>query len=88
MIENKKDNQLGIKSAVDLIGEKLSPEAENIVAKLTNQEKLIQYKWLYSKPSGVNEFDFREYDSLKNCLKQFITEILKLKMQKENKMSL
>ena len=65
MIENKRDIQLGIKSAADIIGEKLSPEAENILAKVTNQEKLIQYKCLYFKPSGVNEFDFREYDSLK-----------------------
>ena len=34
MTENKKDNQLGIKSATDIIGEKLSPKAKSIPAKL------------------------------------------------------
>ena len=36
MIENRKDNQLGVKSAADTIDGKLSPEAKNILAKLTN----------------------------------------------------
>ena len=48
--ENKKDNQLGIKSAADIIDENLSPEAKNILAKLDNQEKLIKYKWLFLNP--------------------------------------
>ena len=43
MIE-KKDNQLGIKSAADIIGKKLSPKATNTLAKLGNQEKIIIYK--------------------------------------------
>ena len=55
MTENKKDNQLGITSAVTVIDEKLSPEAKKILAKLTNQEKLIKYKWLYFKPNNANE---------------------------------
>ena len=59
MTEKKKDNQLGIKSAADIIDEKLSPKAKNILAMLTNQEKLIKYKWLYFKPSNMSEFDFR-----------------------------
>ena len=49
MTENKEENQLGIKSAADIIGEKLSLEAKNILAGLSNQEKLIKYKWLYFK---------------------------------------
>ena len=72
MTESKKDNQLGIKSAAY---EKLSPDAKNILAKLTNQENRIKYKWLYFKPSNMNEFDFREYNSLKELFKG-ITEIL------------
>ena len=32
----------------------MSPEAKNILAKPTNQEVLIKYKWLYFKPSDVN----------------------------------
>ena len=57
--ENKKDNELGIKSAADVIDEKLSPEAKNILAKFGNQEKLFKHKWLYFEASNVNEFDFR-----------------------------
>ena len=40
MTEHKKDNQLGIKSAADIIDEKLSPKAKTLLAKLDNQEKL------------------------------------------------
>ena len=47
MTDDKKDNEIGIKSAVDTIDKKLSPEAKNILAKLDNQEKRIKYKWLY-----------------------------------------
>ena len=42
---------------------------KNVLSKLTNQEKLIKYKWLYFQPSNPNEFDFREYDSLKELFK-------------------
>ena len=72
MIENKKDNQLGIKSAADIIDEKLSPEAKNILAKLSNQEETIKYKWLYFKPTDVNKFDFREYESLKELFREIL----------------
>ena len=46
MIKNEKDDQLGINSAADMIYEKLSPEAKNMLAKISNQEKLINYKKL------------------------------------------
>ena len=75
MIENKKDNQLGIKSAADVIGEKLSPKAKNMLAKLDNQEKLIKYKWRYFKANNVNEFDFRDFRILKELFRAIITEI-------------
>ena len=65
----KKTNQLGIKSATDIIGEKLSPEAENILAKLINQEKLIKHKWIYFKASNMHEYEFRDYSSLKELFK-------------------
>ena len=70
MIENKKDNQLGRKSATDIIGEKLSPKAKNVLAKLDNQEKLIKHKLLYFKASNTNESDFRDYSFLKELFKQ------------------
>ena len=74
MTEDKKDNELGIKSGADMIDEKLSPEARN---KLDNQKKLIEYKWLYFKASNVNEFDFREYNSLKELFKAIYYRNLK-----------
>ena len=70
MIENKNDHQLGIKSATDIIIEKLSPKAKNILAKLDNHEKRIKDKWLYFKASNANEFDFRDNSSLKELFKQ------------------
>ena len=62
MTEDEKDNQLGINSAADIIDEKLSPEAKNILAKIDNQEKHIKYN---SKASNVSKFNFSEYNSLK-----------------------
>ena len=41
MIENEKDNQLGIKSAVSVLDEELLQEAKNVLTKLSNQEKII-----------------------------------------------
>ena len=41
MIENEKDNQLGIKSAVSVLDEELLQEARNVLTKLSNQEKII-----------------------------------------------
>ena len=39
IIENKKDNQLGIKSVTHMRGEELSQEAKNVLVRLSNQEK-------------------------------------------------
>ena len=44
MIGNKIDNQLGIKSIKYILDEELSQEAKNIITKLNNQEKIINYK--------------------------------------------
>ena len=40
-----------------------------MLAKLSNQDKLIKYKWLTFEGSGKNKFDFRHYDSLKELFK-------------------
>ena len=70
MIGNKEDNQLGIKSAANIVpDEKLSPEAKNEFDKLSNQKKIIKYKWLYFKSYSRNEFDFRDYKPLKELFK-------------------
>ena len=78
MPEDKKENQLVIKSAADIIDKKLSPEAKNMLVKLTNQEKRIRYKWFYFKSSNANEFDFREYNSLKGLFKAIYYRNLKV----------
>ena len=49
-----------------------------MLTKLTNQEKLIKYKWLYFKPSNVNEYDFRDYNSLKELFKATYYRNLKI----------
>ena len=69
MIENKKENQLGIKSATNVLAEELSQEAKNLPTKLSNQEKVIYYKKLNFKRDRNLNFDFREYKSLKELFK-------------------
>ena len=69
MIENKKENQLGIKSATNVLAEELSQEAKNLPTKLSNQEKVIYYKKLNFKGDRNLNFDFREYKSLKELFK-------------------
>ena len=69
MIKNKKDDQLGINSAADMIYEKLSPEAKNMLAKISNQEKLINYKKLDFRRDNSLEFYFSDYRSLKKLFK-------------------
>ena len=78
MIKNKKGNQLGINSAADIIAEKLYPEAKTILSKLTNQEKLIKYKWFYFKPYNLKDFNFIEYDSLKELFNTIYYRNLKV----------
>ena len=51
---------------------------KKLLAKLDNEGKLIKYKWLYFKASYVNEFDFREYNSLKDLLNEIYYRNLKI----------
>ena len=64
-----KDNQLGIKSIGYTVKEELSQEAKNMLKKLNNQEKLINYKKLYFKGGNNLDYDFSEYKSLKELFK-------------------
>ena len=43
-LEENKDSQLGAKSIGYTVKEKLSQEAKNMLEKINNQEKLINYK--------------------------------------------
>ena len=70
MIENKIDNKLSIKSMTHMLGEKIFQEAKNMLARLSNQEKIIKYAKLdFRRDSGLVAIDLS-----KNCSKQFITE--------------
>ena len=73
-LNENKDSKLGIKFIAYTIKEKLSREAKNMLEKLNNQEKLINYQKLYVKGGNKVEYDFSDYRSLKEFLKQFITE--------------
>ena len=69
IIENKKDNQLGTKLVTHMLDEELSQEAKNMLVKLSNQEKIINYTKLdFRRDSGL-EFYFRDYRSLKELFK-------------------
>ena len=69
MIENKKDSQLDIKSATDVLDEELSQQAQDVLTNLSYQEKIINYKKLSFKRDRNLDFDFRSYGSLKELLK-------------------
>ena len=58
-MEENKDSQLGIKSIGYTLIKELSQEAKNMLEKLNNQEKIINYKKRYFE--GGNNF---EYDSV------------------------
>ena len=69
-IENKDRKQLGIKSVINVFSDELSKEAKNIFYMLSNQEKSVNYKKLNFKRDKNNlEFDFRDYNSLKELFK-------------------
>ena len=69
MIGNKENKQLCIKSVSDKSDEELPQEAKNVITKLNNQEKSINYKKLSFKREKKLEFDFRDYSSLKELFK-------------------
>ena len=48
-LEENKDSQLGIKSIGYTIKEELSQEAKNMLEKLNNQDKLLNYRKPYFK---------------------------------------
>ena len=68
-LNEKKDSQLGIKSISYIVKEELSEEARNILRKLNNQEKLINYRKLYLKGGNNSEYDFTDYSSLLESFK-------------------
>ena len=69
MIKDKKDDQLTTAAVSNIIDERLSPKAKDLVAKLFHLEKTIKYKWLSLKVGNSKNFDFRDYMSLKEFFK-------------------
>ena len=57
-LEENKDNQLGVKSIGFAIKEELSQEAKNMLEKLNNQEKLINYRKLGFTVGNKVDYDF------------------------------
>ena len=64
-MEENKGNQLDIKFIVYTVKEELSQEAKNMLEKLNNQGKLINYQKLYLKGGNNVEYDFSDCKSLK-----------------------
>ena len=62
-IKVNKNSQLGIKS-IGYIVKELSQEAKNILKKLSNQEKTINYRKLCFKGGNNSEYDSTEYRPL------------------------
>ena len=77
-LEENKDNQLGVKSIGYAIKEELSQEAKNMLEKLSNQEKLINYRKLKVTGSNKVDYDFIEYRSLKELLKAIYYRIIRI----------
>ena len=63
-LNENKESQLGIKSIGYIVKKQLSQEAKNILKKLSNQEKITNYKKLYLKVGNNFEHDFTDYKSL------------------------
>ena len=64
-LEENKNNKLGVKSIVYAVKEELSQEAKNILEKLNNQEKLINYKKLSFRGVNNKDYDFTNFSSLR-----------------------
>ena len=68
-MEENKDNQLGVKSVAYTVKEELSQETKNMLEKLNNQEKLINYRKLNFRGGNDVDYNFSEYKSLKELFK-------------------
>ena len=73
---------MGIKSIGYTIRQELSQEAKNMLEKLNNQEKFINYKKLHLKGCNNSEYDFTDYRSLKKLFKAIYYRNLEIKEAK------
>ena len=63
--EESKDAQLGSKCIGYTVKEELAQEATNMLDKLSNQEKLIDYRKLYFKGGRKIDYDFTNFRPLR-----------------------
>ena len=68
-MEENKDYQLGVKSIGYTVKEKLSQEAKNMLRKLNNQEKFINYKKLSFRGGNNEDYDFTNFSSLRELFR-------------------
>ena len=67
----------------------LSQEAKNMLEKLDNEEKLINYRKFNFKGGNNVDYDFSNFSSLKELFRViYFGEILQFQLLKENKMNL
>ena len=64
-LKENKDNQLDIKSIGYTVRQELSQEAKNMLEKLNNKEKLINYKKLGFREGNNKDYDFTNFSSLR-----------------------
>ena len=69
MKENK-DSQLDIKSIGCTVRQELSKEVKNMLEKLNNQEKLINYKKLDFTGGNIKDYDFTNFSSLRELFRR------------------
>ena len=68
-LNENKSSQLGVKSIGYAIKEKLSQQAENMLEKLNNQEKLIDYRKLNFKGGNHVDYDFSNFRPLRELFR-------------------
>ena len=69
IVEENKNNQLGVKSIGYAVKQELSQEAKNLVEKLNNQEKLIDYRKLNFRGGNNVDYDFSNFRPLRELFR-------------------
>ena len=65
----RQDSQLGIKSIGYTVRQELSQEAKNMLEKLDNHVKLINYKKLGFRGDNNKDYDFTNFSSLRELFR-------------------
>ena len=68
-LKENKDSQLGVKSIEYTVKEELPQEAKNMLKKLSNQEKLINYRKRNFKVGNTVDYDFTNFRPLRELFR-------------------